>query len=131
MACVSGASDIFPRAFGHRVWPLVLAQVGVGRGVSAVARFADWIEARSHCAHRRCVVGNRSSRDFVHTQVGLPVSAIIVCYRASVAPGAEKPALPPQLEYNRHMQSYAREHPGASRAEVLSAWKARRARPAS
>ena len=74
---------------------------------------------------------NTAVRAFVHTQVGQPVSAIIVCYRASVAPGAVKPALPPQLEYNWHMQAYAREHPGATRAEVLTAWKARRARPAS
>jgi hypothetical protein len=73
---------------------------------------------------------NATVRAFVHTQVGKPVSAIISCYRASIAPGAEKPELPPQLEYNRHMQSYAREHPGATRAEVLAAWKARRARPA-
>ena len=73
---------------------------------------------------------NATVRTFVHTQVGEPVSAIIACYRASVAPGAVKPALPPQLEYNRHMQTYAREHPGASRADVLTAWKARRARPA-
>ena len=73
---------------------------------------------------------NAAVRAFVYTQVGQPVSAIIACYRASVAPGAVKPALPPQLEYNRHMQSYARQHPGATRAEVLTAWKARRARPA-
>ena len=72
---------------------------------------------------------NAAVRNLVHTQVGQPVSAIIVCYRASVAPGAVKQALPPQLEYNRHMQVYAREHPGSTRAEVLSAWKARRARP--
>jgi SAP domain-containing new25 len=72
---------------------------------------------------------NAAVRAFVHTQVGQPVSAIIACYRASIAPGATKPALPPQLEYNRHMQSYAREHPGATRAEVLAAWRARRARP--
>ncbi len=71
---------------------------------------------------------NAPVRAFVHTQVGAPVSAIIACYHASVAPGAVKPALLPQLEYNRHMQTYAREHPGATRAEVLSAWKARRAR---
>ena len=73
---------------------------------------------------------NATVRAFVHSQVGEPVSAIIACYRASVAPGAVKPALPPQLEYNRHMQLYAQEHPGATRAEVLSAWRARRARPA-
>ena len=73
---------------------------------------------------------NAPVRAFVHTQVGQPVSAIIACYRASVAPGVAKPTLLPQFEYNRHMQSYAREHPGATRAEVLTAWKARRARPA-
>ncbi len=72
---------------------------------------------------------NAAVRAFVHTQVGQPVSAIIACYRASVAPGAEKPPLPPQLEYNRHTQAYALAHPGATRAEILSAWKARRARP--
>jgi hypothetical protein len=74
---------------------------------------------------------NATVRAFVHTQVGQPVAAIIACYRASVAPGAEKPPLPAQLEYNRHTQLYVREHPGATRADILAAWKARRARPAS
>lgn len=73
---------------------------------------------------------NAAVRAFVHTQVGQPVSAIVACYRSSIVPGAPKPALPPQFEYNRHMQSYAREHPGATRAEVLAAWKDRRARRA-
>ena len=73
---------------------------------------------------------NAAVRAFVRTQVGQPVSEIIACYRARVARGAEKLALPPQLEYNRHMQSYVREA-GATRAGVLSAWKAGRARPSS
>jgi hypothetical protein len=72
---------------------------------------------------------NAAVREFVHTQVGQPLSAVIQCYHASVAPGAVKPALPPQLEFCQHMQTYTRENPGATRAQVLSAWHARRARP--
>jgi hypothetical protein len=82
---------------------------------------------RSHAG--RSFRFNAVVRGFVHTQVGQPVSAIIACYQASVASGAVKPELPPQLEYNRHMQAYARTHPGATRAEVLNAWKKIRSRP--
>jgi hypothetical protein len=71
---------------------------------------------------------NAAVRTFVHTQVGAPVSAILECYRASVAPGAPRAELPQQLEYNRHMQAFAREQPGASREEMLAAWKARKER---
>ncbi len=42
---------------------------------------------------------------------------------------AVKPALPPQLEYNRHLQSHSRQHPGATCAEMLAAWREMRARP--
>jgi hypothetical protein len=73
---------------------------------------------------------NAAVRDFVHTQVGAPVSAILDCYRASVAPGAPRRELPPQLEYNRHMREFAQAHPGASRQEMMAAWEARKARPA-
>lgn len=73
---------------------------------------------------------NAAVRDFVHTHVGQPLSALVACYHASVAPDAEKPVLSPQFEYNRHMQSYALAHPGATRDEMLAAWKDRRARPA-
>jgi hypothetical protein len=72
---------------------------------------------------------NATVRAFVHTQVGQPVSAIIDCYKASIAPDAVKPPLPPQLEYNRHTQRYAHEHPGATRDEILRAWKAMRSQP--
>jgi hypothetical protein len=72
---------------------------------------------------------NAAVREFVHTRVGEPISAIIECYRASVAAGAPRAELPPQLEYNRHMQAFARERPGAPRSEMLAAWEARKARP--
>jgi hypothetical protein len=74
---------------------------------------------------------NASVRDFVHTQVGETVAAILACYRASVAPGATRPELPPQLEYNRHMKAFAQTNPGAPRAAMLAAWEARKARPKS
>lgn len=64
---------------------------------------------------------NAAVREFVHTQTGKPVSAIIERYRASVAPGVPRPPLPPQLEYNRHMQEYSLKHPGASRSGILEA----------
>jgi hypothetical protein len=72
---------------------------------------------------------NAPVRDFVHTQVGKPVSAIIACYRASVAPGAVKPPLPAQLEYNRHTREFALKYPGATREEILASWKVKRAQP--
>jgi SAP domain-containing new25 len=74
---------------------------------------------------------NAVVRTFVHTQVGATVADILACYRASVAPGATRPELPPQLEFNRHSQAFARAHPGSTRAAALSAWRARRARPST
>jgi SAP domain-containing new25 len=90
-----------------------------------------WLKTELVDACRLLRVSPTGSKPELTARIAAALSgtAIIACYRASVAPGAVKPALPPQLEYNRHMQRYAREHPGATRAEVLGAWKARRARP--
>jgi hypothetical protein len=71
---------------------------------------------------------NVAVREFVHIRVGEPVSAIIDCNRESVAPGAPRLPLPPQLEYDHHMREYASTHPRAPRAELLDAWKALRGR---
>lgn len=72
---------------------------------------------------------NAAVREFIHTMAGQPLSAAIACYHASVAPGAPRQALAPQLEYNRHTRDYYREFPGASSREVIAAWREKRAKP--
>jgi hypothetical protein len=72
---------------------------------------------------------NKATRDFIHTQEGRPLSAAIACYRASVAEGAPRQELAPQLEYNRHTRAYHEAHPGATREQVIAAWRERRSRP--
>jgi hypothetical protein len=128
VAALSGIPlpGVAPRRLPGAMPPRFTLDTRIGEGWRCNPALGQFLRAHAGRGFRF----NATVRAFVHSQVGQPVSAIIACYRASVAPGAAKPALPPQLEYNRHMQSYAREHPGATRAEVLSAWKARRARPA-
>jgi SAP domain-containing new25 len=128
VAALSGTSlpGVAPRRIAGAMPTHFTLDMHIGEGWRCNPALGQFL--RAHVGRRFRF--NAAVRAFVHSQVGQPVSALIACYRASVAPGADKPALPPQLEYNRHLQSYAREHPGATRAEMLSAWKARRARPA-
>ena len=120
-----GVPNVAPRRVRGEMPERFTLETRIGNGWRCNPALGTFL--RAHAGRRFRF--NATVRTFVHTQVGAPVSAIVACYRASVAPGAVKPALPPQLEYNRHMQLYAQEHPGATRAEVLSAWRARRARP--
>jgi hypothetical protein len=73
---------------------------------------------------------NVAMRDFIHTQAGRTLEEAVACYRQSVAPGAPKTTIPPQLEYNRHTREFYEKYPGATRQQVLDAWWAKRSRRA-
>jgi SAP domain-containing new25/Domain of unknown function (DUF6434) len=70
---------------------------------------------------------NAAVREFIHGGVGRTLKEAVDCYRASVAPGVAKRALPAQLEYNRHMQQFFATNPGATRADALASWWVKRA----
>jgi hypothetical protein len=86
-------------------------------------------------AYFRAVCGrgfrfNAAMRNFIHTQAGRTLADAAACYRQSVAPGTPKPAIVAQNQYNLHTRQYYQAHPNATRAEVIAAWKARRANAA-
>lgn len=73
---------------------------------------------------------NAAMRNFIYTQVGRTLADAVTCYRQSVAPGAPKSTILPQLEYNRHSREFYENHPGATRQQMLEAWWAKRLRRA-
>jgi hypothetical protein len=73
---------------------------------------------------------NAAVRDFIHTQAGHSLAEAIACYRASTAPDAPKQTIIAQNEYNQHTRDFYAANPGATRAQVLAAWRVRRGRRA-
>jgi hypothetical protein len=71
---------------------------------------------------------NAAVRNFVHTQPGRTLAEAVECYFQSVAPGAPRQEIIPQNEYNRHTREFFAEHPGATREQVLEAWKTKRSK---
>ncbi len=69
---------------------------------------------------------NAAVREFIHQGEGRRLGDVIFCYRESVKPDAEKREIPAQLEYNRHFRAYFQQNPGATRAEAIEAWWAKR-----
>jgi hypothetical protein len=83
-------------------------------------------------AYFRTVCGKRfrfnaAMRTFIHTGTGRTLREAAACYWQSVASGLPPKAIIPQNQYNQHTRDYHAKHPGATRAEVIAAWKAKRA----
>jgi hypothetical protein len=72
---------------------------------------------------------NAAVRDFIHTQAGRTLADAVECFRQSVGPTVPAQPIIPQNEYNQHTRDFYAAHPGATRAQVLAAWKARRQQP--
>jgi SAP domain-containing new25/Domain of unknown function (DUF6434) len=72
---------------------------------------------------------NAVTRNFIHTQVGKTLADAVACYRASVVPGAPKPPIIAQNEYNQHMRDFYASNPSATHEQVLKAWHLRRGQP--
>ena len=71
---------------------------------------------------------NATVRDFIHTGVGHTLAEAAVGYLTSIQPGAPKPCIPRQLEYNQHFKDFFATHPEASRQQAIDAWWQRRSR---
>lgn len=65
---------------------------------------------------------NAETRDFIHNGSGKTLAEAAICYQNSIMPGRERPAIPEQLQYNRHFREYFATHPGATREQAISAW---------
>lgn len=75
---------------------------------------------------------NKPMRDFIHTQCGKALLEAEHCYLASIRPGAVRPPILRQLEYNQHLRDFYAAHPGATRKDAIEAWwQKRRSRKAS
>jgi hypothetical protein len=72
---------------------------------------------------------NAAVRDFIHTQAGRTLADAVECFRQSIGPTAPARPIIPQNEYNQHTRDFYAAHPGATREQVLAAWKARRGQP--
>jgi hypothetical protein len=71
---------------------------------------------------------NAAMRDFIHEGEGKSLADAAICYHASVGPGANRPPIARQLEYNEHFREYFTSHPGATREEAIAAWWEKRSR---
>ncbi|MBB5055834.1 hypothetical protein HDF16_000503 [Granulicella aggregans] len=65
---------------------------------------------------------NAEIRDFIHNGTGKTLAEAAICYQNSVTPGHKRPAIPEQLEYNRHFREFFAAHPGATRVQAIAAW---------
>ena len=71
----------------------------------------------------------KAVRDFVATGVGQTLQEAVEVYLADQK--IEKKPIEGQFEYNRFTREYYEQHPGATRGEVVAAWKRLRATPYS
>ena len=69
---------------------------------------------------------NAEMRNFIHTEAGKTLQDAAICYQHSLRKGRKKPAIPEQLEYNRHFREYFQQNPGATRQEAIAEWWVRR-----
>ncbi len=58
-------------------------------------------------------------RDFIHTGNGKRLGEVAFCWLESAG---RKREIPQQLEYNRHFRAYFQDHPGATKADAITAW---------
>jgi hypothetical protein len=65
---------------------------------------------------------NAAMRDFIHHGEGKTLLEAEQCYLASIQPGAVRPQIARQLEYNQHFRDYFAAHPTASRQDAIQAW---------
>jgi hypothetical protein len=70
---------------------------------------------------------NAAIRDFIHRQHGRTLAEAIDHYRHSLT--APKDQIADQFQYNRHMRAFHQANPGASQAEAVAAWWAKRGQP--
>lgn len=67
---------------------------------------------------------NQALRDFFKDPQNRTLGDAVALFNE--AKQAPKPAIGGQFQFNQHVRSYFAEHPGASRSEMLQAWKERR-----
>jgi hypothetical protein len=70
---------------------------------------------------------NAAMRAFISQQQGKTLKEALEHYKHSLH--APKPPISEQFEYNRHMREFHLSNPGASRAQAVAAWWAKRSQP--
>lgn len=76
---------------------------------------------------------NEALRRFIAMGSGRTLAEAVALYRKSTGPGHDRAGrccdrgeIGEQFEYNRHFREYFLTHPGATREEVIAAWKRKR-----
>jgi hypothetical protein len=70
---------------------------------------------------------NQAMRNFIASGEGRTLEEALNHYKESL--DAPSTSIDEQFEYNRHMRSYHTANPGATQAEAVAAWWAKRGRP--
>jgi SAP domain-containing new25/Domain of unknown function (DUF6434) len=74
---------------------------------------------------------NKAMRDFIHFGAGSTLAQALKVWHTDQAErkAGRKDEILPQLEYNQHFRAFFAEHKGATRAQAIAAWWAKRGKP--